>query len=98
MQAAGGCILVVVGLAADAIFQDVYCRAAAVCLFVSYFMLVTFRIRYVMALVLSLLYYGLTIVTEYMAAVMVAAVLWCIPGNPQGFLCRCCPATLFLCW
>ncbi len=84
MQAAGGCILVVVGLAADAIFQDVYCRAAAVCLFVSYFMLVTFRIRYVMALVLSLLYYGLTIVTEYMAAVMVAAVLWCIPGNPQG--------------
>ncbi len=82
-----GCVLAVLCLAADIWLHNPYGRAVVVCLLVTLFINIMFHVRFVMTLVLALLYHGLTIVAEYLVAALSAGILHFFPaGGPVADL------------
>ena len=88
---AGGCLLAVLELVSRWMWGDwTYMRAAVVCLSTSFVMYFVFRIPYLMSLVLSMLYYGLSIIAEFLSFV---GVDWIFGG---GYDVRLVVGALFL--
>lgn len=87
LQFAYACVLTFLCLSAGFVLRDRPCsRAAAVCLCSSVILFLLFRVRCLMALVLSMLCYGLDLITEYMAVVALDKLLPVIPEDTAGFL------------